>query len=90
MVLNFPLLLGYSIETIQEKLKFYKDLGIEEKVLVESQLLYFPLELVRARIECIRKKSELDYKSVDHLFFDDSHFYKKYKVTREELLKGEF
>ena len=91
MMRNFPLLFGYDSNTIKEKFQFYQDLNIDSILIDDTRYLFFPLDLIKARVHYFHKKEiEISPKNSHALFLDDTPFYKRYHITRDELLKGEY
>lgn len=100
MIKNFPLLLGYDINSLKKKLIFYKNTGLEKYICNNSHLLSFSLDLIEAREKVIsdNKMDNVYYKDlfennscttllIDNLFLNEEDFYKIYNLSTDDLLR---
>ncbi len=86
MYINFPLLFGYSLNNILDKINYYNKIKLDTSYIINSKVLVFPLELIKARYFYLSKKDN----NYNNLFLEDYKFYKKYKIKTTELLEGDF
>ena len=84
MIKNNSIILGYDKNNINTKIKFYKDHKLIDKIKSNSKLLTFNIEFIKARFKIISSKENYD---INDLFISDSDFYKKYNITRYEILR---
>lgn len=87
--INFPLIFGYSIESIIDKINYYNSIKLNDIYIDNSNVLIFPLKLIKARYFFLSRKS-LIKDNINDLFLGDYKFYKKYKIKTNKLLEGDF
>ena len=88
MIRKLPLLVGYSLDTILERMNYYKDIGLENMYLNNSIILKYSIDFIKARKNYLDKYNPND--SLDNLFIKDVDFKLRYHIDRISLLKGEF
>ena len=88
MIKKLPILLGYSIHTILERMNYYKEIGLESYYLENSTILQYSLDLIKARKKYIDTFHPND--DLSNLFLRDIEFRLKYHISRDSLLKGEY
>ena len=86
MFINFPLLFGYSLTNLLDKINYYNKIKLDTSYIINSKVLMFPLELIKARYFYLSKKDN----NYNNLFLEDYKFYKKYKIKTTKLLAGDF
>ena len=86
MCINFPLIFGYSLTNILDKINYYNKIKLDTSYIINSKILVFPLELIKARYFYLSKKDP----NYNNLFLEDNKFYKKYKIKTTKLLAGDF
>ena len=85
-----PILFGYRMETIKERVNFIKENNLESYLFDKPNILVFSVELLKARLLFLeRRKIDLT-KKINHIFLSEVEFEKKYHISREELWKGEY
>ena len=82
---EFPLVLGYSINNLLDKINYYKKIKSDDYI-SNPKVLIYPLELIKARYFYLTKNT----KNINDLFLEDYKFYKKYKIKTTKLLDGDF
>ena len=82
MMNDTPLLLTYNTNEIQKRLKYYQDRNVLTTLKDHSKYLLISLEFMKHREKYIKTKNKED------LFLSDKEFLIKYRVTRDEILKG--
>ena len=83
---NFPILFGYDINMIKEKIKYFESINLHDIIINNSKCLFYSIDLIRARnLYLFNKKFDKN-----DLFLNDLEFEKKFKISRDKLLKGEF
>ena len=87
LIINLPILFGYDINTISKKIKYYDSINLKSIIINDTSILLYPLELIEKRYNFISKSLSINTKNYNLLFLSDKDFYKKYKITKEELLK---
>ena len=100
MIKNFPLLLGYDTTSLNKKINFYKNKGLEKYICNNSHLLNFSFDLISAREKLITDNNieNTYYKDlfennncasllIDNLFLSEEDFYNIYKKTTNDLLR---
>ena len=90
MIQGCPFLFGYHIKSIEEKIEFYKECGLGSLIVDESKFLFYNLNFIKSRYQFISKYEKISMKNYFLLFLNDSDFYNKYSITKEELLKGDY
>ena len=80
MILNTPLLLGFSKDNINYKLKYYKKFLLYDYIKENPKVLLYNLDIIKKRESYIKDKEYTD------LFLSDSLFQKKYHVSRKKML----
>ena len=88
MFYEFPLLFGYRLETIRERISFFHAEELDALIFEKPEILFFSVDLLKKRLKFL-KKQDKKYKLDNDLFLSESMFYKKFHVTREELWKEE-
>ena len=88
MIRKNPFLLGYALNTILDKMNYYKEIGLEVKYIDDSTILYYSLDYIKARKQYIDKVHPND--SMDNLFIRDIDFKLKYHIDRISLMKGDY
>ena len=89
MIQKFPILFGYDMNSIQEKIEFYHSLELDQVIVHESYYLFYSLELIQARYHYLLSQNEvIDSHNYRNLFLNDLDFSRKYHITREQLLGG--
>ena len=81
MIHKTPLLLTYDSASITSRLDYYQKKSLLSKIKQNSNYLLYSLELMKKREKIIGEKN------IEDLFLTDQAFLKKYKQTREEVLK---
>lgn len=89
MIKLFPPILGLSIETIKEKIAFYRELNILDFIIRNPKYLMQSVSLSYARymFYLMEKNDVINSNTSRRLFVGDKQFSKQFKVTKEELLK---
>ena len=82
-----PILFGYDTKSLEEKVKYYRKIGIGDALVRDSRILSFNLEFIKCRYKYITKKQEIDMNNYTLLFLNDREFFKEFGVTRYLLLK---
>lgn len=90
MFVSFPLLFGYDWNSILDKINFYNKIKLNHCYIDNSKIFIYPIELIQARFIYLSKKMNINEDNYDNLFLSDYAFYKKFKIKRNKLLKGEF
>ena len=86
IIINFPVILGYDFNTIRDKIEYFESIDLRDMIINNSKCLFYSINLIRARnIFLFNRKYKLE-----DLFLSDSLFYKKFKISRDDLLKGDF
>ena len=88
--ISFPLIFGYNIKTIIDKIKYYNKISLNDLYISNSKILIYPLELIKARYFYLSKKKNMSNINYDDLFLNNSEFNKKYKINTSKLLDGDF
>ena len=84
MIKDNSIILGYDKNSLNTKIKFYKDHKLIDKIKSNSKLLTFNIDFIKARYKIISNKENYD---INDLFISDSEFFKKYCITRYEILR---
>ena len=71
-----PLVLSYDNTNLYEKIR-------------DSNILKFSLELVVARYQFLEKLEKIDENNYRSLFLKDRYFFRKYGISKEQLLNEE-
>lgn len=88
MTLKYPEIYGQSISLLEEKISFLQSINLDNYIKEYPQRLINSIELVYARYNFyLDNKITLDDKTSKELFFSNKRFFKKYKITKEELLE---
>lgn len=87
MIKEFPLLLSYDINSIRLKVKYYRKIGLEQEIINNSRILRFNLRMVMARYKFFLENNKLT-DNLNDLFLNDLTFFRKYKVSKKELMEG--
>ena len=82
MMNETPLLLTYNKKELDKRLHYYKDKDLIDIIKNNSNYLLISLELIENREKYIKTKNKAD------VFLSDKEFYNKYKVNRDDILKG--
>lgn len=82
MILNTPLLLTYNSMEISRRLTFYQKNKLIDYVKNNSKFLLFNLDFIKNRLKYVND-------SYGDLFISDISFFKKYHVTRNNIVEGE-
>ena len=82
--INYPILLGYNVSNLVEKIKYYKKNTLFNIVKENAYYLLYNLSLIKKRYDFL-KRNKYD---INDVFIYDSTFKAKYNITRNELLKG--
>ena len=86
MIISFPIIFGYDFNTIRDKIEYFESIDLRDMIIENSKCLFYSINLIRARnIFLFNKKYKLE-----DLFLSDSLFEKKFKISRDNLLKGDF
>lgn len=98
IIVRCPIIICYNINTLKEKLSFYKKIKTIDKIIDTPEILTYNLDLIKNRYEII-SKINIDNKYIEELFrkedipindlfINDQDFYHKYNLTRERILQG--
>ena len=90
MIQGCPFLFGYHIKSIEEKIEFYKECGLGSLIVDESKFLFYNLNFIKSRYQFISKYEKISMKNYFLLFLNDTDFYNKYSISKEELLKEDY
>ena len=91
IIKNNPIILSYDPNNILEKINFYKKINLSEIIMFENKILKYNLNLIKARYNYLTKEKLLiiNLENYNDLFLNDFNFYKKYNISKEELLRGD-
>ena len=81
MMNETPLLLTYNNKELENRLHYHKDKDLIEEIKKHSKYMLYSLEFIQKREKYVKKKDIKD------IFLTDTEFYKKYNITRDEVLK---
>ena len=90
IIIDTPILLGYDTGKIKSRIKYYESINLKDVILTDSNILIYPIELIEKRYSFISKSKDINKKNYDLLFLNDKDFTKKFKISKDKLLKGEF
>ena len=90
MFIQLPILFGYDMQTINNRINYYISINLKNIIVKDTKIWIHPLELITNRYNFISIKENIDQSNYNLLFLNDRDFYKKFKISKEELLKGEF
>ena len=87
MIINLPILFGYNINTVKERISYYDEIGLKNLITINSSILLFPCELIKRRYDFLSKTISIDDNNYKYLFLNDIEFYKKFKISKTDLMK---
>lgn len=84
-----PTLYSLSKESIEEKIRYLRDIGLEDIVINDTRQLIQSVFLTYARYEFLTKEKEIliDESNYRKLFCGETNFKKQYGVSKNVLLK---
>ena len=84
-----PALYGLSKENIKDKIRYLRDIGLENVVINDTRKLMQSLLLTYARYEFLTKEKDIiiDESNYSKLFYGETQFKKQYGVSKNMLLK---
>ena len=85
-----PILFGYRMETIKERVNFIKENNLESYLFDKPNILFFSVDLLKARLLFLKRRKIDLTKKINQIFLSEVEFEKKYHISREELWKGEY
>ncbi len=90
MIKNAPIILSYDAKNMQEKIIFYKSINLGEVLVFDSKVLTYSLQLIKKRYEFMTKIKMIiiNIDNYDILFLNDTKFFEKFNITKDEILKG--
>ena len=88
MIKNYPSILSMSIENLQGKIEFYKSINLSDIVISDTKELMISLSIIYSRYMFYRDIGiNIDRSNYALLFIRNKDFERRYKISKEELLK---
>ena len=88
MIKNYPSILSMSIENLQGKIEFYKSINLSDIVISDTKELMISLSIIYSRYMFYRDIGiNIDRSNYALLFIKNKDFERRYKISKEELLK---
>ena len=89
ITVEFPSIYSASLNSIKEKLLYFKEIGLDKKIIDNPKYLMQSVDLTYARYRYLTedKGIEIDIKNADYLFRNAKSFEKQFGISKINLLE---